>query len=143
MIWFDLVFFFVWKEYYSCRFRQNGKPLCWLFKDLRPSPFVFEKNDLLEVSEGEQMFGLMPLCFATYPAIALRLAKCDEKRLKQSLSKALDLVPSAAGRFRADGDFLELRSEGLGVVFKKIGRVSRLERRVSLQTPVTEKGLGM
>ena len=37
--------------------------------------------------QGEQMFGMMPLCFATYPAIALRLPKCDEKRLKQSLSR--------------------------------------------------------
>ena len=35
--------------------------------------------------QGEQMFGLMPLCFATYPAIALRLPHFDEKRLKQSL----------------------------------------------------------
>lgn len=58
------------------------------------------------------MFGLMPLCFATYPAIALRVPKCDEKRLKQSLSKALDLVPSAAGRYGENGDILELNDAG-------------------------------
>ena len=40
---------------------------------------------LMSCWQGEQMFGLMPLCFATYPAIALRLPHFDEKRLKQSL----------------------------------------------------------
>ncbi|CAK9003783.1 Anthranilate N-benzoyltransferase protein 2 [Durusdinium trenchii] len=88
----------------------------WLFSSgtteiIRPS----KSNDgkRLLVPKGEQMFGLMPLCFATYPAIALRVPKCDEKRLKQSLSKALDLVPSAAGRYGENGDILELNDAGV------------------------------
>eukprot|EP00434_Breviolum_minutum_P030004 symbB.v1.2.026532.t1/scaffold2659.1/size73661/2 len=65
------------------------------------------------VPKGEQMFGLMPLCFATYPAIALRLPHFDEKRLKQSLSKALELVPCAAGRFKGDAEIIEINGQGV------------------------------
>ncbi|CAL1126767.1 unnamed protein product [Cladocopium goreaui] len=92
----------------------------WLFGQsrsstevIRPSMKLYDGPTEMIVPKGEQMFGMMPLCFATYPAIALRLPKCDEKRLKQSLSKALDLVPKAAGRYKEDGEIIQLNGAGV------------------------------
>eukprot|EP00438_Fugacium_kawagutii_P000075 Skav220866 [mRNA] locus=scaffold193:311755:314064:+ [translate_table: standard] len=79
---------------------------------IRPSKKLHDGPAEMTVPKGEQMFGMMPLCFATYPAIAMRLPKCDIHRLKQSLSLALDLVPKAAGRYREDADVIELNGAG-------------------------------
>ena len=71
--------------------------------------------------QGEQMFGMMPLCFATYPAIALRLPKCDEKRLKQSLSRgarfgAVERPRISSGNVMSGHLSIERRWMGLGLV---------------------------
>ena len=63
------------------------------------------------------MFGMMPLSFATFPAIALRLSGCDAERLKRSLAKALELVPCAAGRLKDDA---RMRLQELANEYKKI-----------------------
>jgi len=66
----------------------------------------------------ECMFGYAPLLFATYPALALRLPGFDEQRLKSSLAKALQALPTVAGRFRDDSKKMVLN--GAGVPFKVV-----------------------
>eukprot|EP00435_Cladocopium_sp_Y103_P068517 s592_g31.t1 len=113
----------------------------WLFGQSRSSTEVIRpsmKHDgpaEMTVPKGEQMFGMMPLCFATYPAIALRLPKCDEKRLKQSLSKALDLVPKAAGRYKDDGDIIQLNGAGVPFTVVKSSEESAPERIEDTASP--------
>ena len=70
---------------------------------------------------------MMPLSFATYPAIALRLPGCDVERLKRSLSKALELVPSAAGRLRDDAWI------GFSMLFQEVLRLFGPVRPMSWQ----------
>lgn len=75
----------------------------------------------------ESMFGYAPLLFATYPALALRLPGFDEQRLKSSLAKALQALPTVAGRFRDDSKKMVLN--GAGVPLRSLSpRSPRLQR---------------
>ena len=63
------------------------------------------------------MFGMMPLPFATYPAIAMRYSSVDVSKLKRSLGKALKAVPMMAGRLRSTEGGYEVVLNGEGVPF--------------------------
>lgn len=71
---------------------------------------------IIRVLESENGFGWGPLAMASYPAIAMVLPKADEQTLKSSLAKALQAVPTAAGRFCQNGRGLQLN--GAGVPFR-------------------------
>ncbi|CAJ1433232.1 unnamed protein product [Effrenium voratum] len=61
-----------------------------------PAP---KETEVITMLPGEENFGFGPLAMASYPATAMRMPKFDEAGLKKSLSKALQEVPVAAGRF--------------------------------------------
>lgn len=72
-----------------------------------------ENAKIIRVLEGENGFGWGPLAMASYPAIAMVLPKADEQTLKSSLAKALQAVPTAAGRFCQNGRGLQLNDAGV------------------------------
>lgn len=77
-----------------------------------------DPSRVIPVLESENTFGWGPLAMACYPAIALILPTVDEPRLKSSLARALEAVPTAAGRFCNNGRSLALN--GAGVPFQVV-----------------------
>ncbi|OLQ03582.1 Anthranilate N-benzoyltransferase protein 2 [Symbiodinium microadriaticum] len=76
-----------------------------------------EEPEIVKLRAGDRMFGMMPLPFATYPAIAMRYSSVDVSKLKRSLGKALTAVPMMAGRLRSTEDGYEVVLNGEGVPF--------------------------
>ena len=76
-----------------------------------------EDPEVVKMRAGDSMFGMMPLPFATYPAIVMRYSRVDVAQLKTSLEQALQAVPMMAGRLRSNGDGYEVVLNGEGVPF--------------------------
>jgi len=88
---------------------------------IRPDGQSTDSTKVIKLRAGDSMFGMMPLPFATYPAIALRYSAVDVGQLKKSLAQALKDVPILAGRVRHDGsDAYEVVLNGEGVPFKTV-----------------------
>ena len=80
---------------------------------------------VVKMRAGDGMFGMMPLPFATYPAIVMRYSSLDVAQLKKSLGQALRDVPMIAGRLRPQSDdpsSYEVVLNGEGVPFLVVQR---------------------
>jgi len=85
---------------------------------IRPGEGCVDHPETLRLLEGENGFGWGPLAMASYPALAVILPKVDEKALKSSFTKAIEAIPTCAGRFCNNGRALALN--GAGVPFRVV-----------------------
>ena len=111
-----------WNELHGCSQGLRGPLDVLEQKDeiIRPDGQVAactEEPEIVKLRAGDRMFGMMPLPFATYPAIAMRYSSVDVSKLKRSLGKALKAVPMMAGRLRSTEGGYEVVLNGEGVPF--------------------------